>query len=159
VDREHPAVEVDGAAREQAAQHGEALVHPPAPGAGIDAAHLELVRVVTAHPDPEHQPPGGQLRERRHLPRHRDGVAQRQEVHRGVDGKARRHRQRRRLHQPVVAVAVAEAHVVADAEVVEPGCFRPFDERGQRLRVPLERGQWWAHADAELRVHDGRFTR
>ena len=45
-------------------------------------------RVVAAQADAEHEPARRQLRERRDLARHRDRVAQRQEVHRGVHREA-----------------------------------------------------------------------
>ena len=64
-------------------------------------------------------------------------------------GKGRRHRQRGRLHQPVVAVAVAEAHVVADAQVVEARRLRPRATYvASSLGALFERAERWADADA-----------
>ena len=131
-----------------AAHHGEAVVHTAPACAGVHAADLELVRIVAAQSDPEHQPTGCELRQRRELARHRHRVAQQEQVHRGVHRQRGEHGERGRLHEPVVPVAVAEADVVADAQVVEPGGFGLLDERPQRPRPLLERGERRTDADA-----------
>ena len=81
---EHLAVVVGGLTREERSHHGEAVVHAAPACAGVHAADLELVRIVAAQSDPEHQPTGRELRQRRELPRHGHRVAQQEQVHRGV---------------------------------------------------------------------------
>ena len=83
---EHLAVDVDRVAREQAPDDRQPFVHPSPAGARVDAADLELVRIVAAEPDSEHEPPGCELRERGDLAGHRDRMTQREQVHRRVHG-------------------------------------------------------------------------
>ena len=75
----------------------------------------------------------------------------------GVHGQRREHGQRGRLHEPVVPVAVAEADVVADAQVVEPGGFGLLDERRAAARSPCSNAASGGRiADARTRVGHGR---
>ena len=67
------------------AHDGEAFVHPPAPARRVHPADRDLVAILTADPDPEDQPPGGDPGDVGELARHQDGMAQRQQVHAGVD--------------------------------------------------------------------------
>ena len=80
---------------------------------GIAAAGL------TAHPDPEDEPPGCEPVDVRELAGHMDGMAQRQLVHAAVDGqRGMQQRQRGGLHEPVEPRA-REAHVVSAADMVD----------------------------------------
>ncbi len=71
VHREHLPVVVDSLARKKRAHDGEAVVHPPAARPDVHAADLELVRIVAAQSDPEHQPTRCELRQRAELARRR----------------------------------------------------------------------------------------
>jgi hypothetical protein len=138
VEHEDVAGEVDRVAVEKSAEHGQRFVQAPTARARIDAAHLQLVRVVTPETDAEHESAGREQRERRDLARDDYGMAQREQVHRGVHRQARRHRQRGRLDEAVVAAATTKADVVADAEVIEVGGLGRGDERAQTSGVGLE---------------------
>ena len=135
VEVEEPAVEGDRLTGQQLAHDREAFVHPLAPGRRVHPADRDLVAVLTAYPDPEDEPPGGEPGDVGELAGHQDGMAQRQQVHAGVDGqRGMKHRQRGGLHEPVEPQRRRKAHVVAAADVVDACLARPAP--GMRGRSP-----------------------
>ncbi len=100
----------------------EGLGRPRAAGSRVDAAELELARIVTAHADPQGEPARSDHRDRRELARDRRGVAQGEQVDAGLDRQRRMcGQQRRRLDQAVYSVTSSEADVVADGYVIDAG--------------------------------------
>ena len=83
------AMEGERSATEQPPNRGQALVHAPPAGRRINPAHLDLVAVLAADADAEHQPARGKALEIGQLPGHQGGMAQWQQVHPGVDRQRR----------------------------------------------------------------------
>jgi hypothetical protein len=136
-------VERRGLAGHQPAQDRQALVHALAAGLRVDPADLDLVRVLTAHADPEHEPAGCHQREVGQLARDRHRVAQRQEVDAGVDRQAVvEGAEHRRLEQTVDAGTDEEADVVAAADVIEPRLGDRVEVLAGRAGVRSLQGEW-----------------
>ena len=120
--------EVDRVAGQEGAHERQRFGGSPSARAGVDAAQLELARIVAADADPEREAAGGEHGDRGERPRDRCGVADAQQVdagldrERGVGGE-----QRHRLDEAVGTVAAAEADVVTDGQVIDP-------RRGRRAR-------------------------
>jgi hypothetical protein len=153
VEVEEPAVEGDRLAGEQLADDGEALVHPQAPGRRVHSADRDFAAVLAADPGSEDEPPRRELRDVGQLARHQDGMAQRQQVHAGVDRhRGVEHRQRGGLHEPVEPDAGQEADVVAAADVVDAGLRGVRQERAGRLRAEFEQPGRREHADPDGRL-------
>ena len=107
--------------------------------------------VLAADPDAEREPTGRELRDRRELAGDGNRVAQRQQVEPDV------HRQLSlsgeqggRGDQPVRARSDEEAHVIADAQVVDARVGDPSERRLQLLRTAAERfSDWREEPDAD----------
>ena len=114
---------------QQSAHDRQALVHPLAAAARVDAADHHLMAVVAAGADAEHRPSGRDLGERRHLAGDGHRVAERQQVDGRVDGHRWSERSERGgLHEPVEALAAPEADVVADAHLVDAASRGPLQQ-------------------------------
>ena len=132
---EEPPAEVDLVARHEQAHAPQRLGRPGAPLAGIDPAQLELSRIVAADADAEREPPGASMRDRGQLARDNGRVTKGEQIDAGLHRQAGvRREQRRRLDQPVRAVAVGEADMVAHGEVIDARRDRPLRELGQPAR-------------------------
>ena len=106
--------------------------------------------VLAADPGPEDEPAGGELSEVGQLAGHQDGMAQRQQVHAGVDRqRGVEHRQRRGLDEPVESQAGEEADVVSAADVVDAFLRGLRQERARCLRALLEQSERREHADPD----------
>ena len=117
-------------------QHGQRLIQPASPGARVDPAGEQFGRVVATQSDAEEQPPAGQSGERGDLPGDRDGVAQGQQVHRGLhDEPPGRHGESRSGQQPVKAVTALERDMIPDAQAVDPRRLDPGHELPQAGRT------------------------
>jgi hypothetical protein len=104
------------------------------------------VAVLATDPDTEDEPPRSQALDVRELAGHQDGMAQRQQVHAGVDRqRGMKRRQRGGLHEPVEPHAGEEAHVIAAADMV--------DARLGGLRQERPRGSWAMPEQVERRKH------
>ena len=71
-----------GVPSEQRAKDAQGFVHAASPSTWIDAADLELVRVLAADTNPECEPAGVALGDGRELTGHQHGMAEGEEVHR-----------------------------------------------------------------------------
>ena len=113
--------------------------------------------ILTTHPDPEREPARRQLGERGDLAGHRQRMPQRQQV----DGRAHADRPGQRsegggLDEPVEALPALERDVVPDAELVDAGRLRSFDNVAEIRRTCVEQLAWRAEPDANRRVHAHR---
>ncbi len=114
------ALQRGGLAAQQRSQERQALVHTPPARARVDAADLDLVAILAADARRQREPAGRELGDRRHLPSDDHRVAQRQQVRADVDRQVVLHAQQRRgVDERVLAGADEEAHVVADAQMVQ----------------------------------------
>ena len=89
---EELAVVGDRCSGEQGPQDAQRFVHAAPPGAWVDTADLELVRVLAADSDAEGEPAGVPLRHGGELSGHQHGMAQRQQIHRDERARARARR-------------------------------------------------------------------
>jgi len=106
--------------------------------------------ILTADPGPEDEPARGDPGDVGELARHQHGMAQRKQVHAGMDGQhGMQHRQRGRLHQPVEPHPAEEAHMVPAADVVDAGRRHPRQVGPGCLRGLLEQAQGREHADSD----------
>ena len=131
-------LKLTGVAFAQAAQDLQAFVHPPSACLGVDAADLDLVRVLAADPDTEREPTGCQLRDGGELTGDRHRVAQRQQVEPDV------HRQVSLSgehggggDQPVRPRSDEEADVIGDTEVIDARVGDPW--RASPAGAPIRR--------------------
>jgi hypothetical protein len=67
VNLEEPPVEVDLLPRHELAHAAQRVRRPGPPLARVDSTQLVLAAIVTADPDAETEPAGGELRDRREL--------------------------------------------------------------------------------------------
>ena len=119
---EESAAETDLVPGQQTTDEVERLGRACTTGSRVDAAQLELVRVIATDADPEREPSGRDQRDRRELTGDGRRVAESQQVDPGLNGQGRMGgQQRTRLDQPVNPVTAGEADVVADGEVVDAG--------------------------------------
>ena len=155
---EEPPVEGDRLAGQERAQHGQAFVHPRAPGGRVHPADRDLVPVLAADAHPEGQPPGREPLDVRELPGHQDWMAQRQQVQAARDPQRGVQRgQRRGLQEPVEAQAHEEAHVVGAADMINPCRGDLVQEGPGRDRIPVQQIGRREHADpGGDGVHDRR---
>ena len=122
--------------------------------AGVDAAGLDLVAILTTHADAEREPARCQLGERGDLAGYGQRMPQRQEV----DGRAHSDRPGQRsegggLDEAVEALPALERDVVPDAELVDAGRLRPFDDVAEiRRRTGVEQLARRTEPDANRRV-------
>ena len=136
---------VTGAPGEQRPKDAQGFVHAAPASTGIDAADLELVRVLATDTDAEGEPAGVPLGHRRELTGHQHGMAQGQQIHRhersqrGFGGELVG-----RADEPVEAGADDEADVVAAHDMIETGRGDRTGRR-RRRRVRGERGHTDRH--------------
>jgi hypothetical protein len=128
--------ERDLLAGEELAQQRERLRCARASCLGLHAAELELARVDAADADAELQAPRRDVADRRELARDDGRMAEGEQVDAGLRRQRRMGtEQRRRLDEPVGAVAGGERDVVADGHVVEARAGDDGRQLGQAAAV------------------------
>ena len=116
--------------------------------------------ILTANPGPEDEPARGDPGDVGELARHQHGMAQRKQIHAGVDGqRGMKHRQRGRLHQPVKPRPGEETHMIPAADVVDARRRHPRQEGPGSLWVLLEQAQGREHTDPDRRPGPARSVR
>jgi hypothetical protein len=110
----------DFLALQQPSGQVQRLIRPAAACRGIHTTNLKLVSILTADPDAEHEATGGQSGDLGQLARHRDGMAEGQQVQADVHRNRTLSGQHRgRDRHTVEALAVVKADVVSDMDVVD----------------------------------------
>ena len=126
------------------------LVHPTPARLWVHPADLDLVAVLASGPDTERESARSDLSDRRELASDRNRVAQRQEIepdiHRQL-GLSSEHRGR--CDQPVRARPYEEAHMIADADVVDSGVSNASKRRLELLRIAVRLAYGRKQSDAD----------
>ena len=127
---------MNGSPAEHPAQRDQRLVGAAAARLRIDAADLDLVAILAADADAEHQAPGRRFGERRELARNRHGMPQREQIHADLHAQSVGW-----LASSVAACTTpsmprprVEAHVVGDEHVIEPGVGDTREQRAPALQ-------------------------
>ncbi len=157
---EELAVEGDRLAGQELTHDGEAFVHPQAPGCRVDAADRDFVAILATDADAEDKPSGSDPVDVGELPGHMDGMAQRQQVHAGMDRQRRmEHRKRGGLQEPVEPNARKEAHMIPAANMVDARVTQLPQEHPGSLGALLEHSERRKHANPGRRVPGSRVLR
>jgi len=133
-------VHSDGLAGKELSERAKRLVHASTTCLGIDAGDLNFVTVFASDAHSERETSGCYGGERGQLSCDQHRVAERQQVHRDVNGELRMSgREYRRLDDAVEALPTVEAHVVPDADVVDVVLGDAFEQRPDGTDVADER--------------------
>jgi hypothetical protein len=103
---------------------------PRGPG-DLDAG--EFVGVLAADANPEREAPGAKLGERRHLPRNRHRVAERDQVDHRLDQERVVGADKGSGADEPVDPGPLECHVVAYSDALQPGTFDPRHQRHESV--------------------------